>query len=462
MRTFARHLSKRLHRWVVYPVILALRGEANMYSALRELESLQWAPHQSLAARQAGRLADILDFAARTVPWHRERWGGDVAITPENAMSVLKTVPRLSKEELQEAGDSLLSEERPRRVSSKTTGGSTGRPVTVWKDSRSIARERAASWLGYGWFGIRIGDRGARFWGSPQEVSRRRMRFAAADLAMNRIRFSAFAFEEENLETYWKRCLRWRPDYFYGYVSMLTEFARHLEEAGRDGRRLDLKAVVTTSEALTRPQRELLEEVFGAPVQNEYGCGEVGAVAYECPEGGLHVMADNVLVELLDEEGDPVPEGEPGDVVITDLRNRAMPLIRYDVGDRAAWDGSCSCGRAFPTLGRIQGRAYDFVRDREGRRYHGEFFMYLFEDLRDRGGDIGQFRVTQTSATDLVIEIDASRELSADQEDFVRNRIRRQMTGIEPNLEYVDRIERMDSGKIRVIRNQWLGGNGNS
>lgn len=88
--------------------------------------------------------------------------------------------------------------------------------------------------------------------------------------------------------------------------------------------------------------------------------------------------------------------------------------------------------------------------------------MYLFEDLRDRGGDIGQFRVTQTSATDLVIEIDASRELSADQEDFVRNRIRRQMTGIEPNLEYVDRIERMDSGKIRVIRNQWLGGNGNS
>lgn len=426
-----------------------------MYDVRRELESRQWDAPERVRRRQASRLVEILSHATKSVPFYRDRWEiGHPEV--EDAFEHLRGLPVLTKEDLQNRARLLVSEDTHGRVSEKTTGGSTGQPVTVLKDRTALARERAASWLGYGWYGVEVGDRGARFWGSPAELGMRRLRFALADLAMNRIRFSAFAFDERDLEAYWRRCCRKQPDYFYGYVSMLTEFARHLREHGHDGSQLGLKVVITTAEALTGPHRELLEEVFDAPVQNEYGCGEVGAIAYECPAGSLHVMAENLLVEILKEDGSPARPGESGRVVVTDLNNRAMPLIRYEVGDRAVRGSSCGCGRGYAVLGEIQGRAYDFVRDRAGRSFHGEYFMYLFEDLRERGTDIDQFRVTQRSRDHLHVEVATPGRLDAREEAFVRRRLGRDMSGMDVSLERVDEIERLDSGKTRVIRNQWL------
>lgn len=460
MISWGRSLSRAAHRWGIYPTALALRGELGMYDFLRTLESLQWEPPEVLRSRQKNRLARLLSHAAETVPFYRRQWELTAPVGEDQAFTILRQLPVLTKHDLQQEKDELCSEERPRRISAKTTGGSTGQPVTVLKDRKALAYERAASWLGYGWFDIEIGDRGARFWGSPTDVGGRWLRFAAADLVMNRIRFSAFAFEDEDLEDYWKRCLRWRPDYFYGYVSMLTEFARHLRERGHDGGRLDLKAIVTTAEALASPQRSLLEEVFDAPVQNEYGCGEVGAVAYECPEGSLHVMADNLVVEVVRDDGSPAAPGESGEILLTDLANRAMPLVRYRVGDRAVLGDDCPCGRGFPVLKEIRGRAYDFVRDCEGRRYHGEFFMYLFEDLRDRGSEIDQFRVTQQSERELTVEVEASGALREEDVEFLRTRIDRKMSGMRVSIRRVDEIERLDSGKTRIIRNRWLSADG--
>ena len=119
-------------------------------------------------------------------------------------------------------------------ASNKITGGSTGQAVTIVKDRRATACERAAMWLGYGWRGVRMGDRAARFWGSPF-ASRRRWLTKASDAAMHRIRFSAFAFGDADLERYWNACVRFGPDYFHGYVSMLEAFARFVQSRGHDG-----------------------------------------------------------------------------------------------------------------------------------------------------------------------------------------------------------------------------------
>lgn len=451
-----RRTSTVFHRSILYPSILAIRGEFGMYRKLQELKALQWSNAEEVRRHQSHRLAELLGHAARTVPFYREDWDVEVPVLAEYASDVLRRLPLLTKEDLQQNIERLRSEESPVRVSEKTTGGSTGRPVTVIKDREALGRERAASWLGYGWFGVEIGDRGARFWGSPIDLGERRIRFALADLAMNRIRFSAFAFDDKDLGNYWDRCLKWMPDYLYGYVSMLTEFARHLRSQGYDGARLDLKVVITTAEALTAPQRELLEDIFDAPVQNEYGCGEVGAIAYECPQGCLHVMADNVVVELLKEDGSPASPGEVGEVVVTDLNNRAMPLVRYRIGDRAVKGEECDCGRGFPVLKEIQGRAYDFVQDCDGRRFHGEYFMYLFEDLRDRGAEIDQFRVVQLSEDELLVKVAAPKPLAEEDEAFIRQRIGRDVMGMLVKVRRVLEIERLDSGKTQVVHNQWL------
>ncbi len=448
-----------IHRTLVYPGVVRIRGEGAVFARLRELRAIERLPAQDLLRRQRAQLALILNYARERSPYYRARWGDRSAVVAAESHERLAELPFMTKRDLQENREELLARPGPTRFTRKTTGGSTGEPVTVVKDRRATAYEMAASWLGYGWHGVEIGDRAARFWGSPYTL-KRRLRFAAADFAMHRIRFSAFAFDEADLERYWRACNRFRPDYFYGYVSMLEAFAAFVDASGYDGTGLSLKSVITTSEVLTPSQRGLIQNTFGTRVQNEYGCGEVGAVAYECEEGRLHVMSENVVVEVLTPSGEPAQPGQSGEIVITDLGNRAMPLVRYRVGDFAVPGLPCPCGRGFPVLEKIWGRAYDFVEAPDGRRYHGEFFMYLMEELRSAGRPIGQFQIVQEGPRNLAVAIVMPESARSAVEADILSRLGRTLPGMEIRVSGVVEISRESSGKMRVIRNRWLEGGG--
>ncbi len=342
-----------LRRWlfanIVYRAAVFLRGEHRVYQSLHRLRELQTRPFEDVHRQQLRRLAAIVSHAWEGSQLYRERWPTPPPSNSLEVLEYLKDLPLLDKGDLRRYPQQLRSSiplASPLRR--KTTGGSTGEAVTVMKNADAIAKEMAASWLAYEWMGIRMGDKAARFWGNPASV-KRRARFIAADLAMNRIRFSAFDFDDAKLQQYWRRCLSFRPAYFYGYVSMLSGFAQYLRRAGEDGRRLGLKAIVATSEVLGNPDRLLLEAVFGCPVQNEYGCGEVGPIAYNRgSDTPLSVMADNVFVEVLRPDGSWALPGEEGEIVVSDLNNRAMPLIRYRVGDRAEVGNPKESGLPFP------------------------------------------------------------------------------------------------------------------
>ncbi len=451
----ARDLGNWVHARFVFPGIVHLRGEGGLFAVLEELRAVERMPAERLAERQRERLAAMLGYARARSPYYRERWPRLERVDSREAEEILAGLPCITKVDLREHVEEMRARPGPRRVTRKITGGSTGQAVTVYKDRAAVAREMAASWLGYGWFGIGMGDRAARFWGSPHSL-KRRLRFAAADFAMHRVRFSAFAFDDADLEGYWRRCLDFRPQYLYGYVSMLVEFAAFLRRRGYDASTLGLKAVVTTSEVLSEPQRKLLGEVFDAPVQNEYGCGEVGPIAYECERGGLHVMSENLRVELLGDDGRPVGPGESGEVVVTDLNNHAMPLVRYRLGDFGVWGGPCPCGRGFPVLEKVWGRAYDFVQLPSGRRCHGEYFMYLFEDLRGSGVDVEQFQVVQAGERELDVAVVVKSTLGDDVEHRVHEALQERVRGMEVTVRRVPAIKRAPSGKMRVILNPWL------
>lgn len=445
-----------VHKHLLFPAILRWRGESGMYSVLEQLRIIEAESPGRVRDRQLEKMASLLEYASRHSPFYEGKVGAD----GDAVLQRLRSAPILSKAQLQSEFNRLLASPMVDRTHRKTTGGSTGQPVTIVKDARAIAAERAATWLAHGWFGIDIGDRGARFWGSPQTLGRRRLRFAMADVAMNRIRLSAFGVTDDRLADYWRRCLRFRPQYLYGYVSMLERFARYLSERGLDGNSLNLKCIVTTSETLTSTQRSLLSSVFGAPVQNEYGCGEVGPVAYECERGSLHIMSQNIFVEILDERNQEVAPGVEGTVVVTDLNNRAMPLIRYRLEDRAVRGRDCECDRGFPVIGTITGRKYDFVRVPDGRSFHGEYFMYLFEDLRDDGLPIQCFRVVQTTNERLEVEIQAP----ADKEGAIALAVERRLSedlGMRVDVGVVDQITLSASGKLRVIESR-VDGRGDS
>lgn len=448
-------LPRWIHRNVIFPTVVHLRGEGSLYRRLKLLEELQWQPQQGLLQRQGERLAELLSYAHRHSAYYRQRWPQRTAFDSATASAALAELPTVTKADLQASFQEMAARPRERRTTTKVTGGSTGQAVTVIKNRSAIAAEMAASWLAYGWFGVRIGDRAARFWGNPATL-KRRLRFVAADLATHRIRFSAFAFDDADLAQYWDRCLSFQPDYFYGYVSMLTAFAGFVATNNLDGRRLRLKAVITTSEVLGEPQRELLKHTFGAAIQNEYGCGEVGPVAYECEKGSLHVMSENLVLEVLAANGEPAPVGVPGDIVLTDLNNRAMPLIRYRVGDIGVVGEPCACGRGFPVLEKVWGREYDFVQTPDKRRFHGEFFMYFFEDLRSHGAPVDKFQIIQSG--ERVLEIKLVNKLEMPQQTLQRiNRaLTERLPGMTITSRQVDKIPPTASGKSVVVQNLWL------
>jgi phenylacetate-CoA ligase len=253
------------------------------------------------------------------------------------------------------------------------------------------------------------------------------------------------------MQDYTRLLNRFKPRYLYGYVSMLAAYAEFLQSTGT-GLKFDLQAVVTTSEVLTPSHRQLFREVFRTNVYNEYGCGELGTIAHECEKGRMHINAENLVVEILDGER-PCVAGEIGELVMTDLNNEGMPLIRYRLGDFGSFSETpCECGRGLPVIRDIVGRAYDLVYNREGKIFHGEFFMYIFEEAKKKGLGVRAFQVVQEDYDNFNIKIQPHNGYGRDTEQLIKDRIWQGYgRSAKINFTMVDEITREKSGKMRLI-----------
>ena len=438
-----------LARNLVYRPATWLRREP-VFRLLREYEASQWWAPERLAAAQERSLVAILRHALANTAHYAAvaRMAGiDVA---KIVASDLVRLPLLTKIDLVERGDRMQAPLPSWQTSWKTTGGSTGVAVRLRKDRHATATEQAASWRSYAWYGIRPGDRQARFWGTPQ-TAKAKLRFAAIDFVLNRDRFSAFAFRRDDLGRYFARVRETRPAWAYGYVSMLAQFAQYCLDESLPLSQVGVRAVVTTSEVLSPGDRAVISKAFGAPVYDEYGCGEVGAVLYECERGTRHLMAENLFVELLP---DPTPDQPAAArLVVTDLHNRATPLLRYDLGDRVVPAPRCACGRGLPGFAAVFGRAYDFVETSDGTRYHGEFFLYVLESARDRGLPVRQAQFIQEDADRIRVRVVAvaGQPVREAGEWMARELERRSGGKLRVEVQEVPAIGREPSGKIRLI-----------
>jgi phenylacetate-CoA ligase len=234
-------------------------------------------------------------------------------------------------------------------------------------------------------------------------------------------------------------------------VSLVVELCRFLE-ATSSKLPDSVKCIVTTSEVLDDYSRSFIEEVTQLRVFNEYGCGEVGSIAHECEAGQLHIMADNLLVEV--EASDDLPPGF-GHLLVTDLHNLAMPLIRYRLGDLGILSNtSCPCGKPYPILERIVGRAYDLVVGGDGKLYHPEAVIYAFEELKRRGVNLPPYQVVQEA--DGVLDVRLAGVSSG-----LTLQVQEQLTALlkvslDPKIrvtfQNVGGLEREASGKLRVVK----------
>lgn len=439
-------LDRAFFRYGVYYPVLLARGEWFL-PYLRDLRRTQFLPPEELQALQLARLNRLLDHAALAVPYYADRIPRTVT-----SLEALRELPLLDKQTLRANASSLRSRQYRRGARVKTSGGSTGAPVTVLKSRRAFGRELAAAWRGYGWAGISIGDRQARFWGVPMTAAQRR-RMRLIDFMGHRVRLSAFNLTEEAIAAHIERLARFRPDYLYGYVSILREVARHVLRRGRPSG-LAPRAAITTSEVLGAPDRRLIGEAFDCPVFDEYGCGEVGTIAHECEAGSLHINAENVFVEVVDPDGRALGPGTQGEIVVTELNNLAMPLIRYRLADFATiGTDSCACGRTLPTLMHLFGRQYDSLKNLRGELFHGEFFLYMLEDLLRQGVHVAGCQFVQPVPQRLEVRLVTTSQNLEAAAYYLRRALRDRFdSGVTVDIIPVDQIAREPSGKLRVVK----------
>lgn len=378
---------------VLFPLHERLKGHGTV-AVLRSLERSQWLTRPHLEQLQVARLRELLCHAGRHVPYYRElfaRIGFDP--TQVNRIEDLHRLPILRKPAMRAAGDRLVAE-GARGLKVFSTTGSTGDPLRFYLGKRRISHDVATKWRATRWWDVDIGDREFVAWSSPIELTRQDRLRHVRDWLFRTTLVPSIALSPERLDEIVSTVRRLRPTMLYGYPSSLALIAQRAAERGVSLSDLGVKVAFTTAEKLYPHQRKAISEVFGCPVADAYGGRDSGFIAHECPAGGLHITAEDIIVETVNEHGEPVPPGQAGEVLVTHLFSHEAPFIRYANGDVAVLsDRACACGRGLPLIQTVIGRTNDFLVAQDGSKVHDVAFAM---HLRDMPG-VEQFKIIQES-----------------------------------------------------------------
>ncbi len=336
------------------------------------------------------------------------------------------------------------------RLVSKGTGGSSGEPLRFDLDMESHERRTALMYRGYEWAGGGPGSRQMLIWGShvgPVSTKQRWKQSVHQRFDYQRL-ISCFGFTPDKMQAHFSAFNQYGPEVVVAYTTAVYEFARYLEANNLTP--CSPKSIIVGAEKLHDFQRTTIEKVFRAPVFETYGSREVMLVGAECEHhNGLHLSIDNLLVEVVNDEGNPTPDGEEGNVVITDLFNYGMPFIRYMNGDRAiAGFDTCQCGRGLPLLKQVVGRQLDAIKTNDGRIIPGEFFPHLIKDYES----IRRFQVVQHSLNEITVKLVVTETFDDNTLALISQQIEKQIgDATHVNVEVVEDIPLTRVGKHRVV-----------
>lgn len=433
---------------VLFPLHERIKGHPTI-ARLRELESSQWLPREEVARRQADRLREFLGEVGARVPYYRDLFArARVRPAGIRGASDLASIPVLTKPLIREHAAALAAE-GARGLRPASTGGSTGDPLRFLVGPARVGSDVALRCRANRWWGLETGDPEVVLWGSHIELTRQDRIRAVRDRLFRSTLLSANHMTPDVLDAYLDVIERVRPAQIFSHPSALGELARRAEERERRLERLGVRAVFLTAEELYDYQRERIERVFGCRAANGYGGRESGLIAHECPEGRLHLNAEDILVEVLGDDGLPVPPGHPGEIVVTHLRSEEFPFLRYRTGDVGVLGaGACACGRGLPLLSEIHGRADDLLLGLDGARIPGQVAVLT---LRDIPG-IARFKVIQEDRDLVRILLVRTREFPPGGEEAIAKGLRAHLgAAMRIVLEPVDAIPQEASGKYRTV-----------
>lgn len=409
-------------------------------STLREARSMAGLPAERLREIQRDRLVALLRHVSSTVPHYR-----DLRVEPDDdPFTWLSRFPILTKDVLRDRTDALVLGNPDQLVASHSSG-SSGVQSTVYMTPAESSRAQAYQTLLWEWAGFQLGAPLLQTGMTPDRGAVKRIK----DAVLRTTYVEAFGVTDDAARSVLDSRAARTSRHFGGYASSLYVFAR---AAARDGRQdVTFESVISWGDKMFPEYRELIEAAFSTRVFDTYGSTEGLVIAGQRELDQYYVLSPHVVVELLDDDDQPVDIGEFGRVVVTRLDARAMPLVRYSLGDLAVWGwrpGHAELG--FPVLERIVGRDTDIIETPSGRHLIVHTFTGIFEFFEE----IEQFRIVQRVADGIDVEFIPRPGFRTSTTEQIERRLRDVIA--EPfdiTFVEVERIPSTPSGKPQIVSN---------
>jgi phenylacetate-CoA ligase len=387
-----------------------------------------WLPSKVLRAITFRRMRDIVQHAMTHVPWYREQLT-QAGVRPDKLRSeaAIAEIPFLTKANLREHAGEILSEDAgPKKwLLARHTTGSSGVPIQIYFEAfRELPRRAQELRL--------LTANGFRPW-YRQMIMTHPQHVPSPITLPQRLgiwRHDVFPWWLDT-DAAVERVREEKPEVIHGVLSSLRLLALAVRKSGGLGYKL--KLAVSKGEWCADSTRALIEEQFGTRLTDYYATEETGIVAWQCPRGdGYHIDSDLVYVEVVDTDGKPVRPGESGEIVLTNLYQKTMPIIRYRIGDMGSISESpCPCGRGLPVLKTLEGRRLDYVMSPDGTIHHPFELIAVMEEIRE----FKMFRIAQTAPDELRVEICWSPDQSAEvREQLTRKTIEKMEKVVGPGM----------------------------
>ena len=407
----------------------------------------QWYTKNAIHDLQVEKLKVLFFTIQETSSYYGNIIKNNVDIENIKDLSVLNIFPIIDKRFLKENYNEIIHHQvnNLKGVRKGWTGGTTGEPLTLLKDTSTISSIWGAYYRFYEWMGVEYGDPSIAVWGGSiknNSIKKKLKQFVTRKLENVRY-ISAYHYDQESVGDIVKLFEQHKPLLLRGYKNMIKEIALSLKKAGFQ---YPLHAVSTTVDPLFESDRKLFKEVFQCETFDQYGCGEVGSIAFECDmHQGLHVTNERCIVEV----------NEDGELIVTDLDNTVMPIIRYKNGDLIELTNKkCSCGRAGDRILQIKGRTGDVIIGKNGKRVHPVFFNNILnESYLSKKYNIKNYKVIQFSKEHLEWKI-AVEELTADDKTYLSAEVRKVLGDVMIDIQVVDNIPVLSNGKYRFVESK--------
>lgn len=422
---------------------------------LDQLDKSQWLKRDEINRIQNKKLRFLISHAYQNIPYFNHVFKkNSLKLEDINSKEDLFKIPVQRRSTVKKYFNQLYDKsfKKGRLMNDFTSGSTTGERLKIFRDQDCINKSIAAEIRAYKWYGIdHLKEKFYYLIGADYDIKWENRFFKRLKYFLsNTIKISPIQLNTDNFDSFLSKIKKYDRRVLYGTPTGTCRLIKKLEERNED---INIEIFLNTDSYILKQQRKFIKDFFNCELYDIYGTSEVWGVAFECPEhNGYHLTSENVIMEVVDDNYEPVNPGEKGHLLLTDLTNFVMPFIRYDIGDIGVLsDEICSCGRSLhlmePVNKQLVYRESDYILSKNNDRVYLFDLSFILDDF----SKISNFQIIQKKDKNIELKIVKEKKYDKDYEKYIAEMIKEKLGNISIYFRYVDDIEPDFNGKHKFL-----------